>query len=125
MKVWVERSLSIGNMNLAYSDNYSVPEMGGIVQHTGDFGPPRELAFEYDSFLVQPNALFGNVLPVVFIPTFDPSTVTVISTDIYVADFNQDIKIFGPYYFHLRVQPKNIQTTPLCFFLNQGLQKFC
>lgn len=79
-ELWTTRANNPTLMNLVYSDQYSDPNMVHYAKGVGAFGPPREIALEYDSTIF---INFGPPNTIAF-TIYDPTTIKFISEDVWL-----------------------------------------
>jgi len=90
LQVWVDRSNSSGQMDLAYTDIYSNVNTTHTVRDTADYGP-RVIAHEYDRVILDLVYFFG-FNPTMIHSHYDPSTIQWLDADTVQVDYNLDIK---------------------------------
>src|SRR5439155_2205596 len=79
-------------VDAAFSDTVTDFSIYHTVRQSGDFGP-KVIAYEYDK-IVTDLIIFLGYNPFVLWPTFDPSTITWIDTDILQVHYTLDIKTY-------------------------------
>lgn len=90
LRVWVQRSNSSEQMDLAFTDQYSTPEVAHIVRDTADYGP-RDIAHEYDRIILDLALVFG-FNPSQLKAYYDPITTRWLDEDTIMANFNTDLQ---------------------------------
>lgn len=90
VKIWIYRSNSSDQMNLAYTDAYSNENTTHTVRDTADYGP-RIIAYEYDRVVLDLVYFFG-FNPTMLKTSYDPSTTKWLDENTIQVDYNIGIK---------------------------------
>jgi hypothetical protein len=84
-QIFVERSLSVEGMELAFSSSVASPNIYHVVRMVGDFGP-GDIAHEYDNIVLTLSQFLGYNI-IVLKPTFDSHTTKWIDNNTLRVDY--------------------------------------